>query len=68
VKLKERAEKVTARMPLDPKKKWKVHYALFARRGFTPDLLAAAKAERTRLVTFDQIVEDLGQASRSPIR
>lgn len=68
VKLKERAEKVIARMPLDRKKTWKVHYALFARRGFTAEVSAMAKAERTRLVSFEQIVDDLRQASPSPIR
>lgn len=39
-RLVERAEKVIARMPFDRKKTWKVHYALFARRGFRAEVSA----------------------------
>lgn len=66
--LKERAEKVIARMPLGRKKAWEVHYAVFARRGFATDLLTAAKADKARLVTFEQIVGDLPSAKIRPIR
>jgi hypothetical protein len=36
----------------------KVHYALFARQGFTADLQAAAAAEPVRLVTAADLVQE----------
>ncbi len=68
LKLKERAEKVIARMPLEGRKTWKVHYALFTRRGFTTEVVTAAKAGPTQLITFEQLVDDLRQVSPPPIR
>ncbi len=59
VSLKERAAKVVARMPLERKRAWEIHYAVFARRGFAPALATTAKADKAQLVTFEQMVRDL---------
>lgn len=67
-RLKERAAKVVARMPAPGKKTWRVHYAMFARQGFASDLVAAAKADQARLVTFAEVVSGLEAGGRRPIR
>jgi AAA+ ATPase superfamily predicted ATPase len=64
--LKERAQKVLARM--ENKREWTVQLALFARRGFTSAVIDAAKADRTRLLTFEKIVSDLEKMERRVIR
>ena len=42
-----------------PGEDWQVHYALFARRGFTPAAMARARRLKAHLVTLDQIEADL---------
>ena len=64
--LKERVPKMLARM--ENKKKWTVQFALFARRGFTPAVISAAKDDQTRLITFEKIVADLEKMERRVIR
>ena len=64
--LKERVPKVLVRM--ENKKEWTVQLALFARRGFTPPVISAAKDDQTRLMTFEKIVADLEKMERRVIR
>ncbi|MBP6806071.1 MAG: ATP-binding protein [Chloroflexi bacterium] len=40
---------------------WRVHYAFFARHGFTPAAQALAAAHAARLVTLAQVETDLGR-------
>jgi len=64
--LKERAQKVLACM--ENKKEWTMQLALFARRGFTPPVISAAKDDQTRLITFEKIAADLEKIERRAIR
>ena len=63
--LRERAERVLAHMPSP--KPWNPHFALFARRAFTAPVVAAARQDGTRLVTFAGMVSDLGATPRRTI-
>ena len=47
---------------------WTVHLALFARRGFAPAVVSAAKADGARLLTFEQLAADLERLSLTVIR
>ncbi len=73
-KLKERAERALVYLRTERKgdrsdnQPWTVHLALFARRGFTPAVVAAAKADAARLLTFEQMVADLERLPARPIR
>jgi AAA+ ATPase superfamily predicted ATPase len=64
--LQKRSQLVLAQMPNI--KPWRTHFVLFARRKFTPPVVAAAKEQNIFLVTFDQIVSDLKSAPPRPIR
>ena len=64
--LHERAQRVLAHMPSP--KPWTPHFALFARRAFTAPVVAAARQDGTRLVTFAGIVSDLGATRPRPVR
>lgn len=73
-KLKERIEQVLVYLRAERKgeqaseRPWTVHLTLFARRGFTSAVAAAAKADGARLLTFQQMVTDLEQLPARPIR
>jgi AAA+ ATPase superfamily predicted ATPase len=64
--LQERSQHVLAQMP--NARPWSVHLILFARRKFTPPVVAIAKEENTFLVTFEQIVADLSSKPLQAIR
>lgn len=64
--LKERGQQALTYMP--NAKPWAVHLALFARQGFTPPVITAAKKDGTRLLTLKQIVSDLENLPAEPIR
>lgn len=64
--LRERAERVLAHMPSP--KPWNAHFALFARRAFTPPVIAAAKEEGMTLVTFAQMASERESMPRRAIR
>ena len=68
LQLKERAQKVVARMPLGKNQQWNIHFAVFARRGFASDLVTAAKDDNALLVTFDEVGAGLATARIPPIR
>ena len=73
-KLKERAESALAYLRAERKgdrsddQPWAVNLALFARHGFTPAVVAAAKADGARLLTFQQMVAELERQPTRPIR
>ena len=64
--LQDRAQRALTYMPSD--KPWVVHLALFARRGFTPAVVSAAKGDSARLLTFERIVTDLERLPGQVIR
>lgn len=73
-KLQERVQRALVYVRAEQKrhkreeKPWTVHLALFARRGFTPAVVAAAKADGARLLTFEQLAADLERLSMPVIR
>jgi len=64
--LQERSQRALVQMPNS--KPWSPQLALFARRGFTPPVIKAAKETGTALVTFEQMVSDLASLSPRAIR
>jgi hypothetical protein len=58
-KLKERVQQALTYMRDDDERPWTVRLALFARRGFTPAVTAAAKKDEAMLLTFDRVAADL---------
>ena len=64
--LLERSRRVLAQMP--NQKPWNIQLALFARRRFTPPVVATAKDDGTILVTFEQMVSDLASITPAAIR
>ena len=56
--------------PLDSpiKQPWKLHQAVFVRRGVTATVQAAAHAVGAQIMTFEEIVADLEQLPEKPLR
>jgi hypothetical protein len=64
--LAERVQRALAYMPSE--KPWTVHLALFARKGYTPAVVQAARTDGVQLLTFEQIVSDLRRVPGRIIR